>query len=490
MKKSIYLSIYLSILFVNLNYAQIQTWKCVEMVNSNSYSSTANAEQPQTPSSALNDDPDAAAYPDSFPGVKHTFKVVFSIVTDLNGNRTDFVGEDIVMNVIRDLNVTYQNANIYFKYGGFEYINGTGLSGDIQAINLSTIFFNYLNDHSVYHIIILNGNILSYDENSNLISIPGFGGFYGPVAYFSFQGITSKRVPAHEIGHNFGLKHTFSDSENVIRDVDGLGYNANYYGDRVHDTPACKTWTNDQFNVNGVYDGEDIDNNTLLPETDYNRYYKHESPKINNIMYVHEGGDLPINYVFTPGQIKRMRNTISLDFVLSQNFYDVAVPWEELYKPFEIRLVGGNVANITDNNNGTAEVCRSILQMERYQKGFNMNFYDDDNTIFASSNPDELKELTSGIRNYKTTVNQVYPSYFETIQVPCYRGTICETENYIGGVIISTEILGSMNITVKELNEIEVKDPELFNKLMEQYYYILKKYTSSGAIDQKVFYKE
>jgi hypothetical protein len=47
-----------------------------------------------------------------------------------------------------------------------------------------------------------------------------------------------------------------------------------------------------------------------------------------------------------------------------------------------------------------------------------------------------------------------------------------------------------MNITVKELNEIEVKDPELFNKLMEQYYYILKKYTSSGAIDQKVFYKE
>jgi hypothetical protein len=153
-------------------------------------------------------------------------------------------------------------------------------------------------------------------------------------------------------------------------------------------------------------------------------------------------------------------------------------------------LVGGNVANITDNNNGTAEVCRSILQMDRYQKGFNMNFYDDDNTIFASSNPDELKELTSGIRNYKTTVNQVYPSYFETIQVPCYRGTICETENYIGGVIISTEILGSMNITVKELNEIEVKDPELFNKLMEQYYYILKKYTSSGAVDQKVFYKE
>ena len=50
-------------------------------------------------------------------------------------------------------------------------------------------------------------------------------------------------------------------------------------------------------------------------------------------------------------------------------------------------------------------------------------------------------------------------------------------------------VLGSMNITVKELNEIEVKDPELYDKLMEQYYYIMKKITTSGAKTEQTFFK-
>lgn len=46
-----------------------------------------------------------------------------------------------------------------------------------------------------------------------------------------------------------------------------------------------------------------------------------------------------------------------------------------------------------------------------------------------------------------------------------------------------------MNITVEELDAIEVKDPDLYNNLMNQYYYILKKETESGAKLQEVFYK-
>ena len=47
-----------------------------------------------------------------------------------------------------------------------------------------------------------------------------------------------------------------------------------------------------------------------------------------------------------------------------------------------------------------------------------------------------------------------------------------------------------MNITVQELNELQVKDPELYNQLLEQYYYILKKVTASGAEVKTVFYKQ
>jgi hypothetical protein len=46
-----------------------------------------------------------------------------------------------------------------------------------------------------------------------------------------------------------------------------------------------------------------------------------------------------------------------------------------------------------------------------------------------------------------------------------------------------------MNVTVEELDEYEVKNPELYNNLMSQYYYILKKETISGAQVQQIFYK-
>lgn len=68
-------------------------------------------------------------------------------------------------------------------------------------------------------------------------------------------------------------------------------------------------------------------------------------------------------------------------------------------------------------------------------------------------------------------------------------GLSCSFEAYTSGTVYSMAVLGSMNMTVKELNEIEVKDPELYDKLMAQYYYILKKMTASGAQIQQTFYK-
>lgn len=94
--------------------------------------------------------------------------------------------------------------------------------------------------------------------------------------------------------------------------------------------------------------------------------------------------------------------------------------------------------------------------------------------------PVTILQLAPGQTNLVTNSGQAY-----TI---C-RGTICQDEEYVAGMIYSTQILGSMNITVEELNKIEVNDPELYNNLMEQYYYILKKETASGAIKEEVFYK-
>ncbi len=46
-----------------------------------------------------------------------------------------------------------------------------------------------------------------------------------------------------------------------------------------------------------------------------------------------------------------------------------------------------------------------------------------------------------------------------------------------------------MNVTIEQLNTIQVKDPELFDRLLSERYYKLKKETTSGAKTESVFYK-
>lgn len=490
MKNSIYLSI-LSV-FLYSSYAQVETWHCIEMMNPNISGFIENNNQ-SSPVNNLNLDPDSQSYPDFDPERKYAYKVKFFIIRDDNGNRTDFVGEEIVMNAIRDLNLNYKDANIYFKYGGFEYIDDSNLIGNLSISDLSSAFGTLSENTDAFSLIILDGAILSgIDENGNEVTTPGFGPWYSTISFYSFKGITSRRIPSHEVGHNFNLRHVSSAAENVVREpFPDLGYNAQFAGDKVHDTPAYKSWSNNQFNSSGVYVGNDIDNNGALNENDIRRRYSSQSPKINNLMFVHEGEDLAMGYEFTPGQIKRMRYFISQDETTdTYDFIGASVPIESIYEPFETILVEGEtVATVTDNGDGTAKVCRNILQKDRFQKGFYMNFSDDNEEDFLTSTPNDLVEIVSPVRNLYNKIASIYADFEVKIPVPCYRGTICVDEPYIGGQIISTQVLGSMNLTVKELSDIEVNDPALFDQLMEQYYHILKKITSSGVVDEKVIYK-
>lgn len=66
--------------------------------------------------------PDERQYVDNYPDKQYVYKLVFKIIRDNYGNRiTGFVGEAQAMNAIRDLNLSFNPFNIFFKYGGFEY---------------------------------------------------------------------------------------------------------------------------------------------------------------------------------------------------------------------------------------------------------------------------------------------------------------------------------------------------------------------------------
>lgn len=396
------------ILFIS-NQIYSQNGFCREVTNPNlqitNFSNTTPSVQPQTsnPTSTLSD-PDTNQYPDFDPSRQYVYKVIFHIFRDDNGVRaTTIIGEADVMNVIRDLNLNYNQFNIFFKYGGYDFVDNTSLTGNVQSTQLMPTFGFMLNNHT-FQINILDGNILDYDENGNIVNVPGVGFRYSTIAFFSHDALSSTRIATHEIGHCLNLFHDFKAystpgilySENVIRDQLGIGYNATSGGDKIHDTPATKIWDEDQYNALGIYEGDDIDLNYALISTSIDRLYKTEFPRKNNIMHVHSGLDYTMGYFFSPGQGKRMRWSIGTDIVNHYGIWELAeVNWKELYQPFETKLIAGDaIVTITPNQDGTgAEVCRNRLHIDRFQKGFNQKFINLDGSAITVSGPDDLVEL-------------------------------------------------------------------------------------------------
>lgn len=495
------------------NYAQVGN--CFEMMNPvyEVNRQSLSMENPhiggQLPSSTL-ETPDGATYPDAHSDKIYVYKLVFHIVRDAFGVRqTGDIGEEEVMNIVRDLNVNYKQFGIYFKYKGFDYINQNHLVGDILNTDLTTApYFEPYISNDLFHIFILDGNILGYSPTGILEPAPGLGYRYSTLAFLSFEGATSTRIPSHEIGHCFNLYHDFRNygdpmqSEKVTRNPLMDGYNGNFASDAIHDTPASKGLLDWPFNANnydanGYYIGEDIDYNEALSVDDYNRFFRHFPPRINNLMHVHEGSDLAIGYFLTPGQGKRMRWSLALDTDNNYEIWSLAeTSRNELYLPFEILYVAGNtIVSIDENHDGTATVCRPRILRHRFQKGLNYvfeNSYLSDpsqDPVFDQGGPNDLKEID---RTYDYNVRLLEWDTEGLVLMPivCTKGLICSIEEYVSGRLISTQVLGSMNLTVTELNEIQVKDPSLYDSLMTEYYYILNKMTSSGAIKQTVFYKE
>ncbi|HSD13365.1 MAG TPA: hypothetical protein VLB74_01815 [Flavobacterium sp.] len=267
----------------------------------------------------------------------------------------------------------------------------------------------------------------------------------------------------------------------------GNGFNADRYGDQIVDTHVYVDI--DHFDANCNYTGGAYDCNNMLivAEPTAEGYMVH--PSLGNFMYAggitSGAGCTPI---FTPGQGKRMREAIT--GTNANYFSGLMNTIESLYQPFETTEIGGdNVVSVTDNFDGTATVCRSIVRRDRFQKGFDCIYYGMDDSVIDTSVPDNLKVISERTFDYKVKIMQVDQVNTEIVSVVCTRGVICNVEPYVSGIILSMKTLGSMNITVKELNEAQVNDPNLFDQLMEKYYHIIKKETESGVIDEKIIYK-
>jgi hypothetical protein len=418
------------------------------------------------------------------PSVKHVFNVRYHVVYNDDGiTRTNAygtpglsIGFNEVMNSIKYLNINFNQFNIFFKYYGFDQINNT----DYLALETNEEFNELVHGETAVpdaiNIYIVNGGVL---------------GAAARVYAFDDDFFIEEWTVCHEMGHLFSLVHPnfvqgsdCNNQEHAERNSAGATFNAASKGDQVVDTHA---YAHDSYFNACDYLGGAVDCLGLVIEADATYEGVMVYPSINNFMYA---DPTVCAGVFTPGQGKRMREAII-------GFWATAFdPWrntvESLYEPFEIisTTETGAVLSVTDQpGEGGAIVCRQQQYLLRFQSGFTY--------IFTNTNPSPIFVDVNTQFNYtilpdtwiSERIAQISPSFLEVGCIQNKVDRICQFELYKSGRLYSTQILGSMNITIEYLDEVRVKDPDLYNSLMEQYYYILKKETESGAIKEEVFYK-
>jgi hypothetical protein len=412
------------------------------------------------------------------------------------------------------LNVAFNSSNIFFKYTGYQEVQNNQLSNFTESWQITSNVNPSGNDIAQYrHIDAMNLVFLDYFTNPN----PLLNDFaYQEHAFMSYNmsvfqlGLLNdpilEQTIVHKLGHNLGLYETcrtgnnfstqdplftIAQCERITRDTEDLNFNADIAGDELIDT-AAQPIVYDSFFVNNC--GEYNFSPTRI------NCFDEPYVNINNGNWMNRI-DVPTSclHYFTPGQTKKMRKFILNDNYTYAYFGNQHIPLtrntvQSLYQPYERIQLVNNILSTTDNGDGTAKVCRGYTEQFKFQKGFDYQFPENQSPDLTEYTTNELPFISRPAFNCPITIMQLAPGqtnlpsnsgYAETV---C-RGQVCIDEELVQGTIISTAILGSMNITVEQLNEMQIKDPELYNNFLSHYYYIVKKQTLSGAKTEQVFYK-
>ncbi|MFT3794552.1 M43 family zinc metalloprotease [Flavobacterium sp.] len=292
-------------------------------------------------------------------------------------------------------------------------------------------------------------------------------------------------VICHEIAHCLNLLHIFQghntpECEHVTRNPSDPNYNATTAGDFVADTPAQSQVSWSQFTgCNYNYNAA----NTDCQGTPYQGIIK------SNLMgYLVDPSPC---FHLTAGQVTRMKQYLeSPGFShYTQTYNDVA----SLYEPYdELLMVGNQIVSTQEAPGGNGlMVCRNYVFRRSYQKGFTYHFYNTE-----PSSPTHVDINTTFVYNdrpdhaIKVVIDQVNPTaQVSSSTVSTTTPYSCTIEPYVSGRIYSMEVLGAMNVTVTELDAIQVNNPELYEQMMTQYYNILKKTTESGITKESIIYR-
>ncbi|NQV77549.1 MAG: hypothetical protein HQ490_04250 [Lutibacter sp.] len=416
--------------------------------------------------------------------------VVFNIfywVIRRDDGTTDFpIDENYILEAVANLNITFNELNVFFKYKGFENLDNDDLYATISLSDAKTYLSdnNYNTDNSLN--VVVNGNM--YYQGGG-----GFADYIGNFNYMYAEYLTIYQMQ-HEIGHNLGLKHTFQDygnsaCEHVTRDPNDIDdpndpydtyFNATTAGDNVVDTAAINsTVPGHDFNYsNCTYDinGSDCQDTPFdLNQVD-----------LENLMNINIPRDLNLcRILMTPGQMVRIRETI------------------EGY-PNVFTLVSGTIADLYEPYSGEYYLAGPLLPEHRplFQPGFNYRFVecccnypqptDFNNTSFSYTNNAILT-----ISKFETDYNSIMHPNHSAIQLDiefpnneqnvrkCYDNW---NKAALGGSVTKfNDNLINTNITITPKDSLGINNPNLINGLQQGLYKIEKNFDDGSSQETIIF---
>lgn len=437
-----------------------------------------------------------------------------------DGTSNNMLTEAMALKGIADLNIKYNEANVFFKYKGLDYINNTlfyDLHDSVMGDFNSQIYNS--NNPDVY-----NNTAINIYVPYNTSSWGGLGDRFRRYVILGVGSLisTTSRVLTHEMGHVFNLQHTHlawnsddnTQCEHVTRDPLDLDdendpfdtyFNATTKGDRVVDTAAVPDFRNEKCDNDGMPypytdcpEGEDklyfyLDEDTCT----YSNFidgddcqgtpYDIDEDDVRNLMaYTYGSCGLEL----TTGQYIRMREyMLDNPSTMSQiSTNDVS----SLYEPYRGEYY---VSGPSTSHNSPL-----------FQPGFDYRFvdcsgnqptpYDYNDISFTSNNNINLAVFNKNELDYNSITHPNHSAILIKHEIgnvffpqarKCYDNF---NKASSGGLIMKfNDNVINANVTIIPQDSTEINHPNLIQNLDNGLYKIEKNY-EDGEVEQTIIIKE